>query len=135
MAGATPASLHVTSPSSPGKSPRPPLTEAVPVNVDSAIESDLKRASTEDIKQFTQGGFFHNAGDSDWVESLKNRRTDWSEMGWIFLIVLVVLILEQAMAVRLSYHTRGNEELQQMSPTIAAAMRIGATTHKTGEPT
>jgi hypothetical protein len=43
-------------------------------------------------------------------------------MGWLFLIILAVLVAEQALAVKLSYHS-GQETMSEHSPTAAAAMR------------
>ena len=43
---------------------------------------------------------------------------------WIYLVILLVLILEQAMAVRLSYHTRP-EDLDAFAPSAAAVFSHG----------
>jgi hypothetical protein len=43
---------------------------------------------------------------------------------WIYLVIVLVLILEQAMAVRLSYHTRP-EDLDAFAPSAAAVFSHG----------
>ena len=37
------------------------------------------------------------------------RTSDFSESPWLFLIFLFVLVVEQALAVHLSFHLKGNE--------------------------
>ena len=53
---------------------------------------------------------------------LKERRADLSESPWLYLLLLLVLLAEQAMAVRLSYHLTGAEA----SPTVALGTRTAA---------
>jgi hypothetical protein len=106
-------------PGSPNETITSPEYRFVPVNVDSVFEGDLRRASADDIIGDTKAGL-HSPEDRGWIEGLKNKKTDLSEMGWIFLFILMVLVIEQALAVKLSYHT-GNDLGD--SPTVAAAMR------------
>ena len=47
---------------------------------------------------------------SGWGADLANRQNDLSESPWFFLGFLLLLIAEQALAVRLSYHLPGKEE-------------------------
>jgi hypothetical protein len=61
----------------------------------------------------------HSAGDPAWLDRLKNKQTDWTERGWIFLALLAVLVAEQALAVRLSYHTAAGT-LEAAAPSAAA---------------
>jgi hypothetical protein len=95
---------------------------AVPVNVDAAREGDLLRASTDDIIQQSPGAEIHSPDETDWIDKLKNKKSDLSELGWIFMLFLLVLLMEQAMAVRLSYHANA-ENLGAHAPSAAQAMR------------
>ena len=87
-----------------------PLAEnrGIPVNVDTT-ESDLRRASknmltgsdggaTKGIMIALPGDSFEAASDRD-----RQRPVDASETPWIFLAILIVLIGEQAMALRVSH--------------------------------
>jgi hypothetical protein len=74
--------------------------------VDALAEANLARANSDDITQIAAKAPLHTASDSD--DSLKTallaRKRDLSENPWIYFVMLLVLILEQAMAVRLSFH-------------------------------
>jgi hypothetical protein len=82
--------------------------QAYAFNVDAAAEGDLRRASRDDIESTAPGATLHTPG-SGLAELLKERRSDLSESPWLYLLILLVLIAEQAMAVRLSYHLSGGE--------------------------
>src|SRR5262249_4244857 len=86
-----------------------PDYRALPYNVDALAESNLARANSDDITQIARGAPLHTASDETYKEQLVSRRKDLSESPWIYFVMLVVLILEQAMAVRLSFHTRAAE--------------------------
>ena len=45
----------------------------------------------------------------DTYEAYKNKMPDASESPWLYLFFLVILIVEQALAVHLSFHLKGNE--------------------------
>lgn len=75
------------------------------VNVDAVREGDLRRASRDDIVQQSPGAALHAANDSRWLDELKNKTTDMTEAGWIFLVLLLVLVTEQALATMLSHNT------------------------------
>jgi hypothetical protein len=77
--------------------------QAVALNVDTPAEGDLRRASRDDIQSAAPGSALHSPG-SGLADVLRERRSDLSESPWLFLLILLVLIAEQAMAVRLSYH-------------------------------
>ena len=51
----------------------------------------------------------HSADDTSWTDRLTQKPTDLSSGRWVYLVILLVLLAEQAMAVRLSYHTAGAE--------------------------
>jgi hypothetical protein len=91
--------------------------QAVAFNVDTLTEGDLRRASRADIETAAPGAKLHSPG-SGLAELLRERRSDLSESPWLFLLLLLVLVAEQAMAVRLSYHIDGNP--------AAAAVQAGA---------
>ena len=57
-------------------------------------------------------------GDS--LEGFKNREPDVSEQPWIYLLALLILIAEQAMAVHLSFHLKGSDA-HAPAPARAAA--------------
>ena len=62
----------------------------------------------------------HNIEDLSWIDDLKQKPTDLSSRRWLYLLILLVLIAEQAWAVRISYHTRP-EDLEALAPSAAAA--------------
>lgn len=93
-------------PGSSGSEPRPEY-KAVTFNVDAAIEGDLRRVNREDLLEVATGAEFHTA-EEDWDVVLNPQQSDYSELPWIFLIILMVLIAETALAVHLSYHTSGS---------------------------
>jgi hypothetical protein len=108
-------------PGSPTETITSPEYRFTPVNLQTMIEGDLRRASADDLIADTKAEL-HGPDDREWIEALKNKRKDLSEMGWVFLFLILVLVAEQALAVKLSYHT-GNENLEEDSPTLAAALR------------
>jgi len=89
-----------------------PDYRVLPVNVDALAEGNLARANSDDITQMAAKAPLHTASDSD--DALKTallaRKRDLSESPWIYFVMLMVLIFEQAMAVRLSFHTRPVED-------------------------
>ncbi len=70
-------------------------------------ESDLRRAVKEELERIAGGVQVRNPG-SGWAAELANRQSDLSEWPWFYLIFLVILIVEQALAVHLSYHLKGS---------------------------
>lgn len=82
-----------------------PDYRAAAFNVDAAIEGDLKRATTDDLLQYAPGAQVHSPIETEWLEGLKNKSRDLSEYGTLFLVFLLLLIFEQALAVKLSYHS------------------------------
>ena len=98
-----------------------PEYRAAAVNFDTPHEGDLRRVSRDDVSVIAPGTELHSPDNTDWLERLKNKKSDWSETGWVFLLLLVILLAEQALAVRLSYHAVPNE-LDATAPSAAAAM-------------
>lgn len=76
-------------------------------NVD-PTEGDLRRISRDELERSAAGARLRIPG-SGWAAELGERRSDLSESGWFFLGLLAVLLAEQALAVHLSYHLKGQE--------------------------
>ncbi|MBN9117741.1 MAG: BatA domain-containing protein [Planctomycetes bacterium] len=92
----------------------------VAFNVDALAEGDLRRANTDDLAAQTNKVPLHNTEDLGWIDEFKQKPTDLSSGRWLYLLVLLVLIAEQAWAVRISYHTKP-EDLELLAPSAAAA--------------
>jgi hypothetical protein len=105
--------------------PGNPDYAAVAFNVDAQREGDLRRVHRDDVTQQAPGAAVHSPDDTGWLDELKQKQTDLSSNRWIYLIILLVLVAEQAMAVRLSYHTRP-EDLELLAPSAASAYTHGA---------
>ncbi len=99
------------------------MTRSFAFNVDAEAESDLKRAASAKLIRNRNGSdgkgkiTLRSPGERD--EVVKPREPDLSELPWLFLIFLIVLIVEQAMAVHLSYHVKGEETVA--APRLAPA--------------
>jgi hypothetical protein len=89
-------------------------------NVDALDEGDLRRANTDDLAQLTNKAPLHNTEDLSWIDDLKQKPTDLSSRRWLYLLLLLVLVAEQAWAVRTSYHNKP-EDLEALAPSAAAA--------------
>ena len=94
-------------------------SQSMAFNVDTAAEGDLRRASRDDIESAAPGAALHSPG-SGLADLLREKKSDLSESPWLYLFILMILVAEQAMAVRLSYHLRGNE--------AATAVNLGTRT-------
>ena len=82
-------------------------SQSMAFNVDTAAEGDLRRASRDDIESAAPGAALHSPG-SGLADLLREKKSDLSESPWLYLFILMILVAEQAMAVRLSYHLSGN---------------------------
>jgi hypothetical protein len=102
-----------------------PEVRAVPFNVDATREGDLRRAARDDLAQQAPGVPVRSPDDNSWVTALKQKRDDFSTRRWLYLFILLALVAEQAMAVRLSRHTRP-EDTEVLAPSAAAALARGA---------
>jgi hypothetical protein len=98
--------------------PRPEV-RAVPFNVDATREGDLRRAARDDLAQQAPGVPVRSPDDNSWVSALKQKQDDFSTRRWLYLFILLALVAEQAMAVRLSRHTRP-EDAELLAPSAAA---------------
>jgi uncharacterized membrane protein len=91
----------------------------LPFNVDALAEGNLIRADSDTVTQISQAPL-HTASDDKLPESLLARRRDFSENPWIYLIFLLVLLAEQAMAVRLSFNSKaGSDRVEKAAPAMA----------------
>ncbi len=96
-------------------------------NIDAAKESDLRRAAHDKLElaraRDNRAGTILLRSPGDTFEAYKNKMPDASESPWLYLFFLLILIVEQALAVHLSFHLKGNEALpgQVAAPQPAAA--------------
>ncbi|MCI0704541.1 MAG: BatA domain-containing protein [Planctomycetia bacterium] len=93
---------------------------AVAFNIDSLREGDLRRANTDDLASWTNKAPLHTLEDLSWIDDFKQKPTDLSSRRWLYLVILLLLIAEQAWAVRISYHSKP-EDLESFAPSAAAA--------------
>jgi hypothetical protein len=114
----------LTALSGPNNDVERPEVRAYPFNVDAAREGDLRRAARDDLAQQAPNVPVHSPEDTAWVNALKQKRDDFSTRRWLYLFILLVLVAEQAMAVRLSRHTRP-EDVELHAPSAAAAFARG----------
>jgi len=90
---------------------------ALAYNFDGQLESNLLRARSEDLKSIARVERIETLDEKslpqkisrEGVRELPKKESDlgMSKSPWLFLGILLALILEQAWAVRLSFHTRG----------------------------
>jgi hypothetical protein len=81
-------------------------------NVDTENEGNLQRISRESLLDNFQGATAENVklyGPFEWGVALVDRQTDFSEWAWFYLIFMLILVAEQALAVHLSFHLRDTE--------------------------
>ncbi|VTS05127.1 BatA domain-containing protein [Tuwongella immobilis] len=93
---------------SPGSGDSGAEYQAYAFNVDASTEGNLRRIDREELLKIAPGSLLHTP-DTDLSDVLSKRRRDWSESPWLYLALLLILVAEQAMAVRLSFHTAGGE--------------------------
>ena len=86
-----------------------PDYRALPYNVDALAEGNLARANTDDVTQIAEGPAAHRDRTTPTTTRSVAKKRDLSENPWLYFVILCVLIFEQAMAVRLSFHTRPAE--------------------------
>jgi hypothetical protein len=93
-------------------------------NVDAERESNLRRSARDKLERPRSGkdsrsGTVSLRAPGDSYDTFKMRQPDASESPWLYLLFLVILVVEQALAVHLSFHLRGNEA----APPAAAGRR------------
>jgi hypothetical protein len=82
-------------------------------NIDTAREGDLQRISEDDKKAniiTPAEGAVKDAPINAPNVNLVNKINDWSESPWLFLLFLLVLVAEQALAVHLSFHMKTDDQ-------------------------
>ncbi len=96
-------------------------------NLDAGKESDLRRVARDKLERprarDSKAGTILLRAPGDTYEEYKNKMPDASESPWLYLLFLVILVVEQALAVHLSFHLRGNEAVPgtTAAPAPAAA--------------
>jgi hypothetical protein len=97
-------------------------------NVDTEAESNLKRAprtrldQSPDLRDKQKEARVRFFDVNEPIEFDKGQNPDASESPWLYLLFLIILIAEQALAVHLSYHLKGNEAApSERAPQPAAA--------------
>jgi len=96
-------------------------------NIDTSKESDLRRAARGKLERprarDSRAGVIALRSPGDTYEEYKNKMPDASESPWLYLFFLVVLVVEQALAVHLSFHLKSSEAAPgtTKAPTPAAA--------------
>jgi hypothetical protein len=88
-------------------------TRSYAFNIDAEAESNLKRAGRDRLERSkpkdSRSGTVALRGVGDDFEVYRERQPDASESPWLYLMFLVILVAEQAMAVHLSFHLKGSE--------------------------
>jgi hypothetical protein len=98
-------------------------------NTPAEAESNLKRATRERLQQNlsqriskgTGSLVIRAPGSGDDYEQFKEKQPDASESPWLYLFFIIILIVEQAMAVHLSFHLKGSEAAPAAPARPAAA--------------
>jgi Aerotolerance regulator N-terminal len=96
-------------------------------NVDAGAESNLKRADKDKLEVKTKNkdaraGKVMVFAQGDSLDVFKGREPDASEKPWLYLLFLIVLVAEQALAVHLSFHLKPSDTAAAPArPQVAAA--------------
>lgn len=103
---------EITPPAVPGGEPKTKFEyRALAYNINARLEGNLERADKDYLK--VVAGKEARVVTPSTVESieedLKKKQHDLSESSWFYLVLILLLLAEQAMAVRLSFHTRGHD--------------------------
>ena len=100
-----------------------PVLQAYAFNMDAEAESDLTRAPKEILLPKSSAGAGPAAGDrvalrspDTGLEQFKEEPPDLSSMVWLFLLIGLVFIVEQALAVHLSFHLKEGEAAAAANP-------------------
>jgi hypothetical protein len=90
-------------------------TRSYAFNIDAGAESNLKRAARDRLERAkpkdSRSGLVALRGVGDDFEVYRERQPDASESPWLYLLFLLILVVEQAMAVHLSFHLKSGEAL------------------------
>ncbi len=93
-------------------------------NFDPATESSLRRVPVEEVVRnptdaSPSRGKIRLLSDMDKAhDDLREKKNDLSESWWLYVLILLVLVIEQALAVHLSFHVKGGsgEAVQGSTP-------------------
>jgi hypothetical protein len=99
---------------------RPEDQRALAFNVDCLAESDLRRSPGEALENVAPGVLVQTVEGSNFVEDTYHQ-ADLSEMPWLYLLLLLILLAEQALAVHLSFHLKSGEVAQPAAAPVPAA--------------
>jgi hypothetical protein len=102
--------------------------QAYAFNIDSQAESDLSRAPKEAlVRKATVGAGLAGGGKvalrspGDSFEDFKDPPPELSNMVWLFVLIGLVFVVEQALAVHLSFHLKESEAAVMSAPAPRAA--------------
>ena len=101
-------------------------------NVDTANESDLRRVGFDEVvrnpteESKGRGKIIGPFKPAEKQDLLRERQRDLSESPWLYLLFLLVLIVEQALAVHLSFHVKGSEGAQPAATKSSAVAEPAA---------
>ncbi len=98
-------------------------------NVDTTAEGELRRATRDDLERNPPNAprergkiTLYTPKSADYLTSLTQHQSDASESPWLFLVMLLVLVAEQALAVHLSFHLKGAEAQLPAAATVRPAV-------------
>ncbi len=91
-------------------------------NVDAVREGDLRRATRDDVLALAPGASLQSPSDESWLKDIRNKSSDLSDWLLLFVLLFALLVGEQLLATKLSFHA-GASDVQQHAPTAAASMR------------
>ncbi|MCS6850490.1 MAG: hypothetical protein NZ700_04890, partial [Gemmataceae bacterium] len=83
-----------------------------------AAEGDLRRTSRDELERTAPGALIQSAESG--FEDDSQRQADLSEKPWLYLLFLVTLVAEQALAVHLSFHVKGEAAAPPAARPLAA---------------
>lgn len=122
-----------------GEPSPPPETRVYVYNVDTENESDLRRAGRDKLERATTGAGPDAGkirllvgesrllgGDVGLPEALSEKKADFSVTPWIYLLFIVVLVVEQMLAVHLSFHIRGGASEAQLPAQVLRSQGAAA---------
>lgn len=92
---------------------KPIATYGHAFNVETMHEGQLKRVGSDELDKdliAKSDGAIRLVGPNTPDGDLVGRVEDFSESPWLFLIFLIILVVEQALAVHLSFHMKNNED-------------------------
>jgi hypothetical protein len=100
-------------------------SQAFVYNVDTRSEGDLTRVAGDQIEEQLKGSSKENVslyGPFGWAEGQEKRKSDFSQTAWFYLIFLIILVAEQALAVHLSFHLQDAETALPLQAVRSQAM-------------